>query len=72
MFHQIYELMVLGMHPAILYPRRNQGRPQSVVQQRTFILRDHAHEARLIAGTTHAQRWCASGGRPRNARVARR
>ena len=28
MFHQIYELMVLGMHPAISYPRRNQNRPR--------------------------------------------
>jgi len=28
MSHQIYELMVLGMHPAILYPRRSQFRPR--------------------------------------------
>jgi hypothetical protein len=28
------------MHPAILYPRRNQGRPQSMVQQRITIVRD--------------------------------
>ena len=27
MFHQINELMVLGMHPAIQYPRRSQIRP---------------------------------------------
>src|SRR5215203_1494942 len=27
MSHQIYELMVLGMHPAIQYPRRSQFRP---------------------------------------------
>ena len=40
MFHRINESMELGMHPAILYPRRNQGRPQSVVQQRTTIVRD--------------------------------
>jgi len=30
MFHQINELMVLGMHPAIQYPRRNQIRPRGV------------------------------------------
>ena len=28
MFHQIYELMVLGMHPAISSSRRSQIRPQ--------------------------------------------
>jgi len=28
MSHQIYELMVLGMHPAISYPRRSQIRPR--------------------------------------------
>ena len=28
MFHQINELMVLGMHPAIPYPRRSQFRPR--------------------------------------------
>jgi len=27
MFHQINELMVLGMHPAISHPRRSQIRP---------------------------------------------
>lgn len=27
MFHQIYELMVLGMHPAISHSRRSQIRP---------------------------------------------
>ena len=27
MFHQIYELMVLGMHPASLYPRRSHVAP---------------------------------------------
>src|SRR5437773_7266 len=30
MFHQIYELMVLGMHPAIPHPRRSQIRPPTV------------------------------------------
>ena len=30
MFHQINELMVLGMHPAIQCPRRSQGRPLRV------------------------------------------
>ena len=30
MFHRIYESMELGMHPAILYPRRSQSRPQLV------------------------------------------
>ena len=30
MFHQIYELMVLGMHPASLYPRRSQVAPDRV------------------------------------------
>ena len=30
MSHQIYELMVLGMHPAISNPRRSQIRPHSV------------------------------------------
>jgi len=30
MFHRFYESMELGMHPAILYPRRSQSRPQLV------------------------------------------
>ena len=30
MFHQIYELMVLGMHPAIPYPRRSHFAPVEV------------------------------------------
>ena len=29
MFHQIYELMVLGMHPLISYLRRNRSAPSS-------------------------------------------
>jgi len=35
MFHQINELMVLGMHPAISHPRRSQIRP---LGRRTFSL----------------------------------
>ena len=31
MFHQIYELMVLGMHPAIPHPRRSQIAPTRLV-----------------------------------------
>jgi len=42
------------MHPAILYPRRNQGRPQSVVQQRTTIVRDRGSAQGAPPGTLYA------------------
>src|SRR5688572_32931149 len=40
MFHQINELMVLGMHPAIQYPRRSQIRPLRQVTRARLIVRD--------------------------------
>ena len=42
MFRQIYELTVLDMHPAILYPRRSQIRPRSGGSERSSIVR-HCH-----------------------------
>jgi len=62
MSHQIYELMVLGMHPAILYPRRSQFRPRrgftpakarwraKAGQSRSFSLR---HEAGTPKGAPY-------------------
>ena len=44
MFHQIYELMVLGMHPAIPHPRRSQIRPQAV-RSIDFIVRPARSES---------------------------
>ena len=50
MFHQINELMVLGMHPAILYPRRSQIRPRRVSSERSPIVRHEAGDAYAAAG----------------------
>ena len=38
MFHRINESMELGMHPAILYPRRSQIRPHRTGSDAIFQL----------------------------------
>ena len=37
MFHRIYESIVLGMHPASLYPRRSRVAPKEENGQRVSV-----------------------------------
>jgi len=62
MFRQIYELTVLGMHPAIPHPRRSQFRPREVESQnpRRRLLRS-PRERRLDAPPVRSDTFYGTG-----------